>query len=99
MRQRLRTTVQLASGKNKFPGSDKFGLVFVCMREAEPKQTGMRWLDGDKFVRLYRWLEIPDAPVHSLYTRAVWILMLMGQRVQEVAILHADHWDASEQIS
>ena len=30
----------------------------------EPKNVGTRWLDEDEFVRLYRWLECPDAPVH-----------------------------------
>lgn len=30
----------------------------------EPKVVGTRWLSEDDFVRLYRWLECPDAPVH-----------------------------------
>src|SRR5258707_9238232 len=47
----------------------------------EPKKVGTRWLDEEEFVRLYRWLEWPDAPVHPPYTRAVRILMLTGQRV------------------
>src|SRR5260370_960465 len=46
----------------------------------EPKNVGTRWLDEDEFVRLYRWLECPDTPVHPPYTRAVRILMLTGQR-------------------
>ena len=60
----------------------------------EPKVVGTRWLDEDEFVRLYRWLECPDAPVHPPYTRAVRILMLTGQRVEEIAALHVDQWDA-----
>ena len=60
----------------------------------EPKKVGTRWLDEDEFVRLYRWLECPDAPVHPPYTRAVRILMLTGQRVEEIARLHVDNWDA-----
>src|ERR1700730_15864568 len=64
----------------------------------EPKAAGTRWLDGDEFVQLYRWLECPDVPVHPPYTRAVRILMLTGQRVQEIAQLHVDQWDAKEQI-
>jgi integrase len=64
----------------------------------EPKMVGTRWLDEDEFVRLYRWLEHPDAPVHPPYTRAVRILMLTGQRVQEIARLHVDQWDAGERI-
>jgi integrase len=64
----------------------------------EPKNVGTRWLDEDEFVRLFRWLEDPDAPVHPPYTRAVRILMLTGQRVEEIARLHVDHWDAAERI-
>jgi integrase len=64
----------------------------------EPKKVGTRWLDEEEFVRLYRWLECPDAPVHPPYTRAVRILMLTGQRVEEIARLHVDQWDAAERI-
>jgi integrase len=64
----------------------------------EPKNVGTRWLDEDEFVRLYRWLECPDTPVHPPYTRAVRILMLTGQRVEEIARLHVDNWDAEERI-
>ncbi|MER8777939.1 tyrosine-type recombinase/integrase [Mesorhizobium sp. M0977] len=64
----------------------------------EPKNVGTRWLDEGEFVRLYRWLECPDAPVHPPYTRAVRILMLTGQRVEEIARLHVDQWDARERI-
>jgi integrase len=60
--------------------------------------VGTRWLDEEEFVRLYRWLECPDAPVHPPYTRAVQILMLTGQRVEEIAKLHVDQWDAKERI-
>lgn len=64
----------------------------------EPKAVGTRWLDEKEFVQLYRWLECPDAPVHPPYTRAVRILMLTGQRVEEIARLHVDQWDAKERI-
>lgn len=64
----------------------------------EPKVQGTRWLDEDEFVRLYRWLESPDTPIHPPYTRAVRLLMLTGQRVQEIARLHIDQWDAKERI-
>jgi len=33
----------------------------------ESKNVGTRWLDEDEFVRLYRWLEFPDTPVHPPY--------------------------------
>jgi integrase len=64
----------------------------------EPKKPGTRWLDEDEFTQLYRWLEYPDTPVHPPYTRAVRILMLTGQRVEEIARLHVDQWDAKERI-
>ncbi len=64
----------------------------------EPKNAGTRWLDEDEFVRLYRWLECPDVPVHPPYTRAVRVLMLTGQRVEEIARLHVEQWDAKEAI-
>lgn len=64
----------------------------------EPKKVGTRWLAEDEFLKLYRWLEFPDAPVHAPYTRAVRLLMLTGQRVEEIASLHIDQWDAAERI-
>jgi hypothetical protein len=65
----------------------------------EPKKVGTRWLDEEEFLRLNRWLECPDTPVHPSYTRAVRILMLTGQRVEEIARrLHVDQWDAKERI-
>lgn len=64
----------------------------------EPKKVGTRWLTEDEYLQLYRWLEYPDAPVHPPYTRAVRLLMLTGQRVEEIASLHIDQWDAAERI-
>jgi site-specific recombinase XerD len=64
----------------------------------EPKVVGTRWLNENEFVQLYRWLECPSAPVHPPYTRAVRILMLTGQRVEEIARLHVDQYDRKERI-
>lgn len=64
----------------------------------EPKVVGTRWLDEDEFVCLYRWLECPDSPVHPPYTRALRVLMLTGQRVEEIAGLHIEQWNARERI-
>ena len=64
----------------------------------EPKVQGTRWLSEDEFVQLYRWLECPDTPVHPSYPRAVQLIMLTGQRVEEIARLHVDQWDAAERI-
>jgi len=64
----------------------------------EPKVQGTRWLDEDEYAHLYRWLECPDVPVHPSYPRALQLIMLTGQRVDELARLHVDQWDAAEQI-
>lgn len=64
----------------------------------EPKVQGTRWLDEDEFVQLYRWLENPTTPVHPPYLRAVQLIMLTGQRVEEIASLDVDQWDANERI-
>lgn len=64
----------------------------------EPKVQGTRWLEEDEFVKLYRWLETPDVPVHPSYPRAVQLIMLTGQRVEEIASLNVDQWDAQERI-
>lgn len=37
-------------------------------------------------------------PVHPSYPRAVQLIMLTGQRVEEIARLHVDQWDAKEKI-
>lgn len=64
----------------------------------EPKVQGTRWLDETEFLKLYRWLECPDAPVNPSYPRAIQLLMLTGQRVEEIAQLHVDQWDSAERI-
>jgi len=64
----------------------------------EPKNVGNRWLRDTQFVQLYRWLENPSTTIHPPYARAVRLLMLTGQRVEEIATLHEAHWDAPEKI-
>ncbi len=64
----------------------------------EPKVVGTRWLRDSEFVHLYRWLENPSSPIHPPYARAVRILMLTGQRVEEIASLHKDQYDRSERL-
>jgi integrase len=78
----------------------RFGLVHnpAAGIPTEPYVPGNRWLNEAEFLRLYRWLECPDTPVHPPYTRAVRMLMLTGQRVEEIARLHIDQWDAKERI-
>ncbi len=78
----------------------RFGLVHnpAASIPTEPYVPSNRWLDEEEFRRLYRWLECPDTPVHPPYTRAVRLIMLTGQRVDEIARLHVDQWDAKERI-
>ncbi|MFD2497568.1 tyrosine-type recombinase/integrase [Rhizorhabdus histidinilytica] len=78
----------------------RFRLVYnpAASIPTEPKTIGTRWLSEEEFVRLYRWLECPDTPVHPSYPRAIQIIMLTGQRVEEIARLHVDQWDARERI-
>jgi integrase len=64
----------------------------------EPKVVGSRWLSEDEFIQFYRWLDCPDVPVTPAYLRAIQLLMLTGQRVEEIARLHVDQWDADERI-
>ena len=80
--------------------SRRFRLVYnpAAGIPTEPKKVGTRWLDEDEFAALWRWLKCPDVPVHPPYLRAVQILMLTGQRVEEIARLHVDQWDAPERI-
>lgn len=78
----------------------RFKLVFnpAAGIPTEPKVVGTRWLDDDEWVQLYRWLECPDTPVHPPYLRAVQLIMLSGQRVEEIARFHETQWDAPERI-
>jgi integrase len=64
----------------------------------EKKVVGTRWLTDDEFLQLYRWLECPDVMVHPPYARAIRLLMLTGQRVQEIARLHVSQYDRRERI-
>lgn len=64
----------------------------------EPKVAGERWLREDEWVKLWRWLEYPDVDVHPSYPKAMQLLLLTGQRVQEICTLHADQYDREEGI-
>lgn len=64
----------------------------------EPKVRGERWLDEEEWVKLWRFLENPDTGVHPPYCRAVQLLMLTGQRVQEIATLHIDQYVREEKM-
>lgn len=78
----------------------RFGIVAnpAAGIPSEPKVVGTRWLTPEEFVRLYRWLEHPDVKVHPPYALALRLLMLTGQRVDEIARLHKDQWDPAERI-
>lgn len=64
----------------------------------EPKNPGTRWLRPEEYKQLYRWLECPDRPIHAPYTYAMRLLMLTGQRVEEIATLHVDQWNRDERM-
>lgn len=64
----------------------------------EPKVRGERWLTEAEWAQLYRWLECPDVTVHPPYCRALMLLMLTGQRVQEICTLHVDQYDRAERM-
>ncbi|NGM49389.1 tyrosine-type recombinase/integrase [Caulobacter sp. 602-2] len=78
----------------------RFGLLHnpAAGIPSEPYVPQSRWLSEAEFRQLYRWLECPDTPVHPPYTRAVRLLMLTGQRVEEIASLHVSQWDGREKI-
>lgn len=58
----------------------------------EPKVVGERWLREEEWVQMWRWLQSPDVPIHPAYPRAIMLLMLTGQRVQEICTLHKDQY-------
>lgn len=64
----------------------------------EPKNPGTRWLRPEEYRQLYDWLICPDRPIHAPYTYAMRLLMLTGQRVEEIARLHVDQLDRDERI-
>lgn len=62
----------------------------------EPKKPGERWLREDEWAKLWYWLQNPDVAIHPAYPRAIMLMMLTGQRVQEICTLHKDQYDSSE---
>ena len=64
----------------------------------EPKTPGERWLREEEWVKMWRWLQHPDATTHESYPLAIMLLMLTGQRVQEICTLHKDQYDAAEGV-
>ncbi len=64
----------------------------------EPKNVGSRWLDEAEWCQLWHWLVSPDRPVHEPYLRAMQLLMLTGQRVQEICTLRVDQYDRAEKL-
>ena len=64
----------------------------------EPKVASTCWLSEGEFVRLYRWLDCPDAPVLLPHCRAIRLVMPAGPPVEEIAKLQVDQWNAAERI-
>lgn len=64
----------------------------------EKKNPGNRFLTEEEWCQLWWWLECPDRPVHEPYLKAMQLLMLLGQRVEEVCTLHTDQYDREEKL-
>lgn len=82
------------------PSPRRFKLVHnpASSIPTEPKVVGTRWLDEAEWCQLWWWLENPDRPVHEPYLRAMQLIMLTGQRVQELCTLHVDQYDKAERL-
>lgn len=82
------------------PSPRRFKLVHnpAASIPTEPKVVGSNWLDEPEWCQLWWWLENPDRPVHEPYLRAMQLLMLTGQRVQEICTLHVDQYDREERL-
>lgn len=82
------------------PSPRRFKLVHnpAASIPTEPKVVGTNWLDEPEWCQLWWWLENPDRPVHEPYLRAMQLLMLTGQRVQEICTLHVDQYDREERL-
>lgn len=64
----------------------------------EPKVVGTNWLDEPEWCRLWWWLTNPDRPVHEPYLRAMQLIMLTGQRINEISNLRAEQYNRDEQL-
>lgn len=64
----------------------------------EPRVRGQRWLREDEWKQLYDWLDNPTRTSHRSYFIALQVLMLTGQRVEEIARLRAENWSEEEGI-
>lgn len=62
----------------------------------EAKTPGQHWLRESDWVRLWTWLQNPPAAVYMPYVNALRLLMLTGQRVQEICQLRVSQYDRDE---
>lgn len=62
----------------------------------EPKNAGQHWLREPEWCQLWRWLQEPPARVHLPYVHALLLLMMTGQRVQEICQLKDAQYDRQE---
>lgn len=62
------------------------------------KKVGNRWLDEAEFRRVYRWLGSTAARLTPANSVALRVLMLTGQRVQEIAGLQRSQWISAERL-
>lgn len=64
----------------------------------EPRVRGQRWLHEDEWKVLWDWLEHPTRVSHPSYFKLIQLLMLTGQRVEEIAKLRAENYSKKEGI-
>lgn len=64
----------------------------------EPRVRGQRWLREAEWKTLYEWLDNPTRTSHRSYFIALQLLMLTGQRVEEIAKLRPENWSEEEGI-
>lgn len=64
----------------------------------EPRKAGTRWLNEVEWVQVWQWCEQPDMRLHKAYLRAIQLLLLTGQRVEEVCHLRAEQYNSEEKL-
>lgn len=64
----------------------------------EPRKAGTRWLNEAEWVQVWQWCEQPDMRLHKAYLNAIRLLLLSGQRVEEICQLRADQYNSEEKL-
>lgn len=62
----------------------------------EPKRPGTRWLTPDEFRRVWYWLENPHENATRHYCQCTQMVMLTGQRINEIRTLRVENYNPEE---